>query len=213
MERKTAKYIRYDAMGPKVAENLRAHHFDAYYVETAEEAKTLLLSLVQQGETVAYGGSQTLDALGVIPELKKTHEVIDRESARTPDERTEIMRRSLLADNYLMSSNAISADGTLVNIDGNGNRVAALVYGPRSVVIVAGMNKVCADVASAHVRAHTVAAPTNAARFDVKTPCKADGMCHSCHSPQCICNHILETRNSRPAGRIKVILIGDDFGM
>ncbi len=213
MERNTAKFIRYDALGPKVCENLKSHHFDAYYVKTAKEAEVLALSLIPAGETVAYGGSQTLDALGLIPKLKKTNEVMDRESAKTPDERTDIMRRSLLADNYIMGSNAISTDGTLVNIDGNGNRVAALVYGPKSVIILAGMNKVCADVPSAHVRAHTVAAPTNAARFDIKTPCKLDGVCHSCHSPQCICNQILETRNSRPAGRIKVILIGEDLGM
>ncbi len=213
MERTTPEQKRYDLLGPKVTENLRAHYFDAYYVKTKEEARELALGLVPEGDVISFGGSVTVEAVGILEELRKTHTFIDRESAKTPEERIETMRRALLSDTYFMSSNAISADGTLVNIDGNGNRAAALIYGPKSVIILAGMNKVCADVEAAHIRAHTVAAPTNAQRFNIDTPCKADGRCHSCHSPQCICNQIVETRGCREKGRIKVILIGENLGM
>ncbi len=213
MDRNTPEYQRYDKLGPKIAENLISHHFDAYYVKSTEEAKSLALSLVKNGDVISFGGSMTVNALGIISELKKTHKVLDRADAKTREESDEILRYALLSDTYFLGANAISEDGTLVNIDGNGNRVAALIFGPRSVIVIAGMNKVTKDVASAHIRAHTIAAPTNSQRFPIETPCKIDGTCHSCHSLACICNHIVETRNSRPKGRIKVILVGENLGM
>ena len=123
-----------------------------------------------------------------------------------------LMRQALTCGTFIMSSNAISADGQLVNIDGNANRVAALCFGPESVLVIAGMNKVMGDLDSAIARARQVAAPANAQRFDIKTPCAVTGSCGDCTSPDCICCQMVITRACRPAGRIKVILVGEDLG-
>ena len=122
-------------------------------------------------------------------------------------------RDSFSSDVYFMSTNAITSDGELINIDGNGNRVAAIVYGPDSVIVIAGMNKVCDSLEQAVDRARTVAAPANAQRFNIATPCKAAGSCHNCTSPDCICSKLVITRFCMPAGRIKVILVGEDLGL
>ena len=121
-------------------------------------------------------------------------------------------RLALTCGTFIMSSNAISADGQLVNIDGNANRVAALCFGPESVLVIAGMNKVMGDLDSAIARARQVAAPANAQRFDIKTPCAVTGSCGDCTSSDCICCQMVITRACRPAGRIKVILVGEDLG-
>ena len=214
MERSTPKEIRYDKAGPKVVEALKARHFYAYYVSTKEEATALACSLVPKEHVVSYGGSQTADALGIIEKLSAAGNVIlDRSSAKTPEERFQILRRALLCDTYIMGCNAISEDGILINVDGNGNRVGALTFGPESVIVLVGMNKLCKDRDAAYQRARTIAAPTNSQRFPINTPCKIDGVCHNCSSPDCICNIITEVRGCRIPGRIKVILIGEDLGM
>ncbi len=127
-------------------------------------------------------------------------------------EKQALMRQALTCGTFIMSSNAISADGQLVNLDGNANRVAALCFGPESVLVIAGMNKVMGDLDSAIARARQVAAPANAQRFDIKTPCAVTGSCGDCTSPDCICCQMVITRGCRPAGRIKVILVGQDLG-
>ena len=119
---------------------------------------------------------------------------------------------ALSADYFLTSANGVSEDGQLVNVDGNGNRVAAIVFGPKYVIVVAGMNKVVRTAEDAMVRARTVAAPLNQQRFLKNTPCTLTGVCGDCKSPECICNQLLTTRNCRPAGRIKVILVGEELG-
>ena len=124
-----------------------------------------------------------------------------------------MMRRCLVADTFLTGANALSLDGQMVNIDGNGNRVAAIVYGPRQVIVVAGMNKVEATVESAIIRANTVAAPMNNQRFNNNNPCSVTGTCGNCKNETCICNHIAITRHCRPAGRIKFILVGENLGL
>ena len=144
---------RFDKLGPQVVEALKRRHFDAYYCPTGAEAVEKVLSLIPAGDVVAWGGSETLACLGIIEKVKETHPVIDRDNVLSREERNEQMRKSLLADTYLMSSNAISEDGQLFNIDGNGNRVAALAFGPKSVIVVAGMNKVTKTVADAEARA------------------------------------------------------------
>ena len=122
------------------------------------------------------------------------------------------MRDCLFADVFLSGANALSMDGQMVNIDGNGNRVAAIVYGPKEVIVIAGMNKVEDTLDAAITRARTVAAPMNQQRFGLNNPCTATGTCHDCHSESCICNQLLITRNSKPAGRIKVVLVGEELG-
>ena len=123
------------------------------------------------------------------------------------------MRRGLLADVFLTGANAISLDGQMVNIDGNGNRVAAIVYGPKQVIVIAGMNKVEDSLHAAINRARTVAAPMNQQRFGLPNPCTATGTCADCKSETCICNQILVTRHCRPVGRIQFILVGEELGL
>ncbi len=206
---------RQELAGPRVVEALRRNHFDAYYVSTAAEALDTVMSLIPKDHVVSWGGSMTLQALGVPQRLaQEEYAVLDRDSVSTAEEKEELMRKALLCDTFLMSSNAISADGQLFNIDGTGNRVAALCFGPRSVIVVAGMNKVVADLEEACGRARHYAAPANMQRFaGRKTPCAATGLCGNCHSSDCICNQLVATRNCRPAGRIKVILVGEDLGI
>lgn len=205
---------RYDKAGPKVAEALKRRHFDAYYVSTPEEAAQKVLELIPEDHVVSWGGSVTVEQLGVKALLQQRgNPVIDRDTAKDPAEKTELMRQALLCDTFLMSANAISEDGQLFNIDGNGNRVAALCYGPKSVIVVAGMNKVAGTMDDAVARVRHCAAPANGQRFDIPTPCVATGLCGDCISPQSICAQMVTTRISRPAGRIKVILVGKNLGI
>lgn len=203
---------RYDKAGPVVAEAMKKRGFDAYYVSTAEEARAKALELIPEGSTVSWGGSVTIDQIGLKQAvIEGGYEVINRDEAKTPEERTEFMRKGLTCDVFLMSANAVSEDGQMVNIDGNGNRVAALCFGPKEVIVIAGMNKVAGSLEEAYVRARRFAAPVNAQRFDFETPCSKTGMCADCLSPQCICSQMVVTRRTS-SGRIKVILVGDDLG-
>ena len=139
--------------------------------------------------------------------------VIDRDSAKTPEERVELMRKALLCDTFLMGTNAAVQDGQLINIDGNGNRVAALCYGPKQVIAIVGMNKVVPTVEAGIERAHTVASPQNIGRFpSVGTPCAKTGMCGHCIRPDSVCAQVVRTRICKPQGRIKVILVGENLG-
>ena len=203
---------RYDKAGPAVAEAMKKRGFDAYYVSTAEEARAKALELIPENSTVSWGGSVTIDEIG----LKKAvidggYNVINRDEAGTPEERTELMRKALTCDVFLMSANAVSEDGQLVNIDGNGNRVAALCFGPKEVIVVAGMNKVAGNIEEAYARARKFAAPVNAQRFNLGTPCNRTGMCSDCLSPDSICSQLVVTCRTS-GGRIKVILVGEDLG-
>ena len=140
-----------------------------------------------------------------------TLRLLDRDLAADRTEAAEIYLDAFRADYYLSSANAISEDGVIVNIDGNGNRVAAITFGPKNVIFVIGLNKVAQSVEAALARARSTASPINAARFHIKTPCQADGICHNCNSPESICNHIHFLRNS-PRGRHTVVLVGEDLG-
>ena len=204
----------YDKAGPRVAEAIRRRRMDAWYCSTTEEALAKVLELIPMEDTVSWGGVMTADQMGIKDALRaRGQKLLDRDTARTPEERQQIMRQSLLCDTFLMSANAVSETGELVNIDGMANRVAALCFGPRSVVVVAGMNKVAPTLDAAVSRARHIAAPANAQRFDGKTPCSVNGQCADCISPDCICNQIVITRGVRPAGRIKVVLVGEDLGL
>ena len=165
---------RYDKAGPQVAEALRRRHFEAHYVSTAQEALDLALTLIPKDRTVSWGGTVTAAQIGLMDRLHQgDYQLIDRDTGKTPAEKQELMRQALTCGTFIMSSNAISADGQLVNLDGNANRVAALCFGPESVLVIAGMNKVMGDLDSAIARARQVAAPANAQRFDIKTAATA----------------------------------------
>lgn len=209
----TQRKMQYDKAGPKVAEALNKRYFEAYYCSGRAEALEKILELIPQGHVVSWGGATTVDELGVKDALRQRGQaVIDRDTAKDAQERQEMLKKALTCDTFLMGSNAVSADGQLVNIDGIGNRVAALCFGPSQVIVVAGMNKVAGDLDGAMRRAREVAAPINAQRFQLKTPCSVNGLCADCKSPDSICAQIVTTRLCKPAGRIKVILVGEDLG-
>ena len=171
----------YDLSGPKTVEAMKKRHFDAYYCSTAAEAVEKALELIPKTDSVSWGGVMTVDELGLKQRLaQEGYTLLDRDTAKTPEEKQAIMRQALTCGTFLMSSNAISKDGQLVNIDGMGNRVAAMCFGPRQVVVIAGMNKVLGTLDDAVARARNVAAPANAQRFGLKTPCGLTGQCGDC---------------------------------
>ena len=203
----------YDKRGPVLVKNLQSRHFDAFYCSTKEEALEKALSLIPRGHSVGWGGTMTCQQIGLIDAVRAgEYRALDRDTCKTAEEREELMRQTLLCDTFLTSANAISLDGQMVNIDGNGNRVAAIVYGPRQVIVVAGMNKVEDTLEAAINRARTVAAPLNEQRFGHPNPCAATGSCGDCKSETCICNQILITRHCR-GNRIKFVLVGEDLGL
>lgn len=203
----------YKNQADKLISKLKMRNFEAYYCETSADAADKVLSLIDKNDTVSWGGSKTLAETGIIERVRKEgYSVIDRDTAETPEERLDLMRKALLCGTYLTSTNAISADGILVNIDGNGNRVAAMCFGPKNVIVVAGMNKLCDTVEEAEQRVHDVAAPLNAKRFGLtKTGCSV-GKCSNCLSDECMCSYVVKTRQSKTKGRIKIILVGENLG-
>ena len=207
--------LRYDKLGPKVAKALAARFFEAWYFKDIPEAVEKVFSLIPKTDTVSWGGSLTLAGLNLTAMVEeKGYKVIDRDKSTSPAEREELQRRALLCDTFLTGTNSITEDGQMVNVDGNGNRVAAMIYGPKQVIVVAGMNKVVPTVMDAFTRAKTIAAPANAQRFpNVKTPCNETGACSDCLSTDCICSYIVRTRICKPVGKIKVILIGKELGL
>ena len=208
----TPKQLRNEKLGAKVVKAMESRHFEACYCETKEEALKKALELIPEGSVVAWGGSVTMDQIGLSEALHNgKYQLIDRDAA-PPEERRKLMRQGLLADYFISGANAISEAGEIVNIDGNGNRVGAIVYGPDHVVIIAGMNKVAKTLEDAVKRARTIAAPINKQRFGGTTPCAKTGSCGDCKAEDCICCQMLVTRVCRPAGRIKVILVGEDLG-
>lgn len=209
-----AEAKRNELLGKRLVENLKKRNMDAYYCATKDEALAKALELIPESDVVSWGGSETLNQIGLIEEVKKRNKVIDRATAASVEEKQELMRQALLCDTYLMSSNAVTQDGQLVNIDGNGNRCAALIYGPKSVVMVVGMNKVAADLDAAVSRARNTAAPANVQHFPgIKTPCAVTGVCANCMSPETICCQFVITRFSRVPGRIKVVFVGESLGL
>ena len=207
------KRLRYRKMAQTLIKNFQNRHFDALYCETGEEALEKALSMIPEGSSVGWGGATSAAQIGLLDAVRAGKYVaIDRDRASSSEERERIVRQCFVADFFITGANAISLDGQMVNIDGSGNRVAAMIYGPGTVLVIAGMNKVCADLESAMTRARTVAAPINQQRFQGNTPCTGTGVCADCKSESCICNQIVITRHCRPAGRIKFILVGEDIG-
>ena len=205
---------RNELLGQRMIKNLNRRHIEAYYCPTAAEAVKKVSELIPDGSSVTWGGSMTIRDMGIPQQLcnRGTLEVLDRDKAETPEEIQEIYLRAFTSDVYLSSANAISEDGVIVNIDGNGNRVAAITWGPKKVIFVIGINKVAQTVEAAFARARSTASPINAQRFDINTPCKTDGVCHNCNSADCVCSYVHFLRNSRNKGRHVVVLVGEDLG-
>ena len=209
----TPQKQRNEHLAQTIIKNLKRRHIEGCYCATAEEAVKKVSELIADGSSVTWGGTMTVRDLGIPQYLKDrgTLEVLDRDQAETPEDKQDIYLKAFSADVYLSSANAISEDGVIVNIDGNGNRVAAITWGPKKVIFVIGLNKVAQNVEAALARARSTASPINAARFDINTPCHTDGVCHNCNSPECICNYVHFLRNS-PQGRHVVVLVGETLG-
>ncbi len=192
---------------------LAKRNMEGYYFETAKEAVEAALGIMPAGSVVSWGGSETIQECGLLDALRAgDFKCLDRYTAKSPEETREIFLESFRADYYFMSTNAITAKGELVNIDGNANRVACLAFGPQHVMMFVGMNKVASDVESAVKRVRTYACPANATRLHKNTPCALAGVCGDCLSDECFCNEILITRRSGHKGRIKIFLIGEELG-
>lgn len=209
----SAKEMCYEKRAVMLVKNLKARHFDAVYCKDKNEALQQALKWIPDGATVGWGGALSAAQIGLINAVKNgNYHSIDRNIATTAEERDKAARECLFADVFLSGANAITLNGEMVNIDGIGNRVAAIIYGPKSVIVIAGMNKVVATLDDAITRARTIAAPMNQQRFMLNNPCSKTGVCADCKSEESICNQIVITRNCRPAGRIKFILVGEDLG-
>ena len=201
---------RNELLAQKVIRGLESRNMSGYYAATKEEALEKALELIEKGNTVTMGGCTTAREIGLVDAVKgKDYRFIDRNAFADP---REALLAAYDADVFLSSANAITEDGVLINIDGNANRVSAIAQGPKKVIFLVGMNKVCSDPDSALKRARNVAAPINAQRFGLSTPCSKTGSCANCKSPDTICCQFLITRFSRHAGRIHVILINDTLG-
>lgn len=208
-----ATKLYYDKRGSILVKNLRSRHFEAYYCENREEALKKALELIPEGASVGWGGALSAEQIGLMKALHEgNYRPIDRSLAKTPEDREQMMRDMMFCDVFLTGANGMCLDGQMVNIDGMGNRVAATIYGPKSVIVVAGMNKVEDSLEDAVRRARTVAAPMNNQRFGNDNPCSTTGTCGNCKNETCICNQIVITRHCRPVGRIKFILVGEELG-
>ena len=202
---------------------LRKNNMQAYFVEKKEDVIDLVKTLIKKGDTVTHGGSVTLAECG-IPALLSNgdYTYLDRKAPGiTPEQVKELYRKTFSADVFFTSANAITENGLLYNVDGNSNRVAAIVYGPESVIVIAGINKIVPDINAAMTRLKTVAAPLNTKRLNCKTPCAVTGKClavdnpllaEGCKSPDRICCNYVVTAQQRHKDRIKVILVNENLG-
>ena len=200
---------RNECLAQTVIRGLQSRIMSGYYAANKEEAKKQALELIPEGSRIAMGGCMSAHEIGLIEALEAgNYNYIDRSKL---DARAGLMA-AYDADVFLSSANAITSDGIMVNIDGNSNRVSCIAQGPRKVVFIVGLNKVCDDLDGAMKRARNVAAPCNAQRFDIKTPCRETGKCFDCKSPDTICCQFLITRYSRHTDRIHVILVNENLG-
>ncbi len=204
---------RNELLAQKVIKGLESRNMSGYYAKTKEEALSKALELIPEGSSIGWGGSASVDEIGLREAvINGNYQVFNRDTCNSPEEKREVELKIFGCDYFLCSSNAITEDGILVNIDGNSNRVAAIAYGPRNVIMIVGMNKVTKDLDSAISRARNVAAPINAQRFPLDTPCKHTGSCADCKSRDTICCEFLITRYSRHTNRFHIILVEDELG-
>ncbi len=207
------KEDNYLNLSRSLIKKMERRNFEGYYCKTAAEALELALSLIPRGVSVTHGGSESIKEIGLLDAVKNgDFDYIDRSLAKTQQEKRAVVAQGVLAHTFLTGTNAITMDGELVNVDGISNRVALICFGPEQVIVIAGINKVVANVDAGIYRAQNTAAPVNAIRLSAKTPCYDTGSCAQCHAADCMCANIVTTRHSRIPGRIKVILVGENIG-
>lgn len=209
----TPKQLAFQTAVEGIIKKLALRNMEGYFFEDSASCVKAITDMIEDGSSISWGGSESIKECGLMDAIKSgNYQLIDRFSARTPEESRELYAKTVLADYYLMSTNAITYDGKLINIDGNGNRVACLIHGPKNVIIVAGMNKLAADVASGYARVRNTASPANAKRLSRNTPCFHNGRCGDCLSDDCMCNQIVVTRRSGIPGRIKIFFVAEELG-
>ena len=198
----------------RTIEALKKNNMNGYYAKSRDEVIELIKDIVKEGSKVAVGGSETLSELGILEHLRSgRYDFLDRyKEGLTREEVTNIFKQSFLADAYLSSCNAITENGELYNVDGNGNRVAAMLYGPDKVIVICGINKIVKDVDEAIKRNREISAPMNAKRLNKKTPCTKVGYCMNCNSPERICNEYTLIKKQRSSERMHVIFLNENLG-
>ncbi len=206
------KSVRSRLLGESVVKALNDRYFDAIYCENSKDAIDAVLSMIPKKSSITWGGSMTIRDIGLTSILENgDYLVFDRDKV-PPEERTDFVKKHFFSDFYLTSTNALTEDGILFNVDGMGNRVASMIYGPKNVIVVVGVNKIVKNLDAAISRARSIAATTNAQRFNIDTPCKKTGMCADCKSGDSICSYMVATRMCNPHGRIKVVIVGESLG-
>lgn len=209
----TPKQIANENLANTIIKNLNKRQMEGYYCPDREAAVKKVLELIPEGSSIGWGGSATLAETGIMDAISQgSYRLIDRMAGKTPEETKQIYKEICGSDYFLMSTNAITIDGELINIDGRGNRVAFLCFGPDKVIVVAGMNKVVHSVEAGVARTRNIAAPPNTVRLNRNTPCAKTGKCGDCLSLDCICGQLVITRLSMIPNRIKVILVGEELG-
>ena len=207
------KLSAYGKQAETIIKNLEKRNMEGFYFDTSVECTRAILDSIPKKSVISWGGSESIKEVGLMDGIENgDYKLIDRSVVKTLEESRALYAQAVLADYYLMSSNAITLNGELINIDGNGNRVACLIQGPSHVILVVGMNKVVTDVESGIARVRNMASPPNAIRLGRNLPCATTGTCHDCLSPECFCNQIVVTRRSGHAGRIRVYLVGESLG-
>lgn len=209
----TPKQLAFQTAVEGIIKKLSLRNMEGYFFEESASCVKAITDMMEDGSTISWGGSESIKECGLMEAVKSgSYQLIDRFSAKTPEEGRELFAKAVLSDYYLMSSNAITYDGKLINIDGNGNRVACLIHGPKNIIIVAGMNKLVPDVESGYARVRNTASPANAKRLNRNTPCFHNGRCGDCLSDDCMCNQIVVTRRSGIPGRIKIFFVAEELG-
>lgn len=200
-------------LGQKIIKELESRNMEGYYAESGEEALKLALDIIPEGSSISWGGSVSIKEIGLQQAVcQGNYKIYDRDATNTPEERRQVMIDAYGCDYFITSTNAITSTGELVNVDGMANRVSAIAFGPKNVLMIVGMNKVVKSVEDAISRTRNEAAPVNAQRFGIDTPCVKTGVCFDCKSPDTICCQTLITRYSKIKGRIKIILVNKDLG-
>lgn len=209
----TPQEIRNEKLAEKLVKSLKKRNIAGYFCKTSDDAVKKTLELINEGSSVTWGGGMTLRDAGISAKLHEgNYDVTDRDLCKSPEELEAAMLKAFSSDWYISGINGLSEDGHIVNVDGKGNRVAAITYGPKHVLFVVGLNKVTQDLDSAIKRARSTAAPINCHRFDYKTPCQVDGICHNCNTLECICNYIHVIRNSNVPDKYHVIIVDETLG-
>lgn len=209
----THRQSAFAASTANIIKHLERRGMEGYFFEDSSSCVAAILASIPENSVISWGGSESVKESGLMDKIRQgNYKLIDRFSASTPEEGRELYAQSVLSDYYLMSSNAVTLDGELVNIDGSGNRVACLIHGPKNVIVLVGMNKIVTDVKTGVDRARNFAAPPNSVRLNRQTPCLVNGVCNDCLSLGCMCSHTVITRRSAIKGRIKVYFVAEDLG-